>query len=213
MLQRLPRQHVRHRKDEQRKGKGRADPEPPGHVDQLGIRRIFRESPSSVPEPCRRSGKNRVRSRTISGCMGQTYSVVLRRGKRRGLQRHAALRASAGLGLAHLRIHRTDIHARVVRLTCLGSLRRGVGSCVCSAWRRCRAMSAVFVLLLEPLLRIFFEFRQAVLAAEVVSLTVVLMFAGSAPWIHGHAADWVGSHVDLFLLILSLNLADARPAN
>ncbi len=48
----------------------------------------------------------------------------------------------------------------------------------------------------EPLW-IFFEFRHAVLAAEVVSLTVVLMLPGSIVWVHGHAAYGVGGHVDL----------------
>jgi hypothetical protein len=38
----------------------------------------------------------------------------------------------------------------------------------------------------------------------------MLVLAGSAVWIYGHAANWVGRHTDLLIVILSLSLADAR---
>ena len=44
-------------------------------------------------------------------------------------------------------------------------------------------MSGVFVLLSKKLVGIFFKFRQAVLAAEVIGLSVVLVLPGSALWI------------------------------
>jgi hypothetical protein len=61
-------------------------------------------------------------------------------------------------------------------------------------------------------LRVFLELRHAVLAAEVIRLSVIFVFSGSVFWIDGHAADWVGGHTDLLVVILTLSLADARPA-
>ncbi len=51
----------------------------------------------------------------------------------------------------------------------------------------------------DPLVRIFFEFGQTMLAAEVVSLTIVLVLPGSVFWFHGHSANWISGHADLLL--------------
>ena len=57
-------------------------------------------------------GQDPARSRTISGCMGQVYSVfVQRRGKFR-LERHAAAGAGAGFRLANFGAHGADVSGR-----------------------------------------------------------------------------------------------------
>jgi hypothetical protein len=64
-------------------------------------------------------------------------------------------------------------------------------------------MPIVFVPLLKKLVGIFSKLRQAVLAAKVICLSVLLLRPGSALWIHGHAADWIGDHTRILPLILS----------
>src|SRR5918995_794717 len=45
---------------------------------------------------------------------------------------------------------------------------------------------------MQPLLRIFFEFLCAMMAAKIVSLPLVLVLCRRAPWIHRHATNRVG---------------------
>src|SRR6266581_8433259 len=56
-------------------------------------------------------------------------------------------------------------------------------------------MRGVFRRRLEKFLRVFFKFRQAVLAAEIISLIVVNVTARRIVGLHVHPADRI-SHVD-----------------
>jgi hypothetical protein len=49
-------------------------------------------------------------------------------------------------------------------------------------------------LLLEEFLRVFFEFREAVMTAEKISLAVMNMASRGRVRVHFHAADWI-NHV------------------
>ena len=106
--------------------------------------------------------------RTISGCMGQTYSVLIE-----GAEGAAGSSAIPHLGhaswfrFANLGIHRTDIGSRFGFIH-LRSVRTGVFVRMTVAVRRMIARRR-----LQELLRIFFELRQTVLAAKIISLPVV----------------------------------------
>jgi hypothetical protein len=63
-------------------------------------------------------------------------------------------------------------------------VRVGVGSRVCVLMTRVR-------LRLQKPFRIFFEFRQAVMAAEKISFSVVLILSRSRARLHFHAANWI----------------------
>jgi len=56
---------------------------------------------------------------------------------------------------------------------------------------------------LEEFLGIFFEFRQAVMAAEIVGLPVVLVLPRSRARLDGHAADWIDHLTPLVKIITS----------
>src|SRR5207247_7774019 len=89
------------------------------------------------------------------------------------LQSHAALGASAGLGLAHLGIHRTNIDS------ILWFLRPG---------RRVYVAGMGMHLGFYKTLRGFFELCHAVMAAEKIGLAVVLVFSRSRVRLDIHAA-------------------------
>jgi hypothetical protein len=56
---------------------------------------------------------------------------------------------------------------------------------------------------IQELLRMFFEFRQAVLAANQVRLAAVLVFSRSRARFDGHAADWINRLTPLVQIITS----------
>ena len=67
------RDHRRHRQHEDRHGEGRGDPEPPGHVAQLGVVLRRRPAGSSAPGAMPHFGQVPGPSWTTSGCIGQVY--------------------------------------------------------------------------------------------------------------------------------------------
>ena len=112
------------------------------------------------------------------------------RGKRFRLESHAAFRASAGLRLAHLRVHRADVCARAfVRF------RSSISFC-CAIYRTRHGLMLVSLMpsrLLEERFRVRDEFHHASPTAKVICLFSVFLFSGGAPRIYGHAADRVGN--------------------
>ena len=75
MLQRLPGKHVRHRKDEERKGKAALIQNRRVMSTNSGLgasSRVTVLGSSAIPQIGQEPGSGR----TISGCMGQTYSIV-----------------------------------------------------------------------------------------------------------------------------------------
>ena len=61
-------------------------------------------------------------------------------------------------------------------------------------------------LLLEKFLRVFLKFRQAVMAAEKISLPVVLVLSRRRSWLHCHTADRIGSDRFMLLQIFRMRL-------
>ena len=86
-----------------------ADPEPPRHRNEFGIFFFFDEAvrgSSAMPQIGHEPGSER----TISGCIGQVYSIrVAGASGTRRFERHAAFGACAGTVLANFRIHRADV--------------------------------------------------------------------------------------------------------
>ena len=129
MAQRLAGHHVAHDEDEQRDRQREAQPESPGHVDQLGIGPLVHGH--RAPLQGHPADRARARSRTHDLGMHRTRPFLpgqSGRGRHR-LERHAALRAGTGARLANLRVHRTGVLDRAARrrrrLTQSGDLAMG----------------------------------------------------------------------------------------
>lgn len=58
----------------------------------------------------------------------------------------------------------------------------------------------------ERFFRVFLEFRHAMLAAEIISLSVVFVLSRRRPWLYRHTADGVDSEGFVLLEILSMKL-------
>src|SRR5439155_11173604 len=101
---------VAHHEHDQRQAQRRADPEPPGHVFQLGV--LFVAGHRSWLQG---HAANRARARSVAHDLRMHRADVLRARRGRfgadGLERHAALRTGARPRLPHLRVHGTGVRS------------------------------------------------------------------------------------------------------
>src|SRR5690242_18146878 len=109
-MNRLPRQKFGKSKKQQWRAQDRADPEPPRHIDKLGIRFFFKRDGAGFE----RHAADWTRSRLIAYGFGMHGTNVLgpaRRQRSRAfrLQRHPAFGTRPRLAFANLRVHRTNV--------------------------------------------------------------------------------------------------------
>ena len=107
--QRLARQHVGHRDQQQRNRQCRAHPEAPRHVGEFGIGRLLGRDRARLERHPALRAIPRMVLHDLGMHRADVFDLSGRRRRERGFERHPALRTRAGSVGVHLGIHRAGV--------------------------------------------------------------------------------------------------------